>query len=107
MQAQNDNIQKLACTILKEVERMIEEDLILELKSNLPRMFKVLSKISKLDISLAFVEYVQSSQVPLCRPILINSPKVTLNPYLKVNQPALYLSRGYNPLLSHFQSNVP
>lgn len=73
MQAQNDNIHKLASTILKEVERMIEEDLILELKSNLPAMFKVLSKVSKLDVTLAFVEYVQSSEVEHCRPILLSS----------------------------------
>ena len=66
---------------------MIEEDLILELKSNLPQMFKVLSKISKLDVSLAFVDYVQSSQVPMCRPIFLNSKSFdhSANPFLQQN----------------------
>ena len=66
---------------------MIEEDLILELKSNLPQMFKVLSKISKLDVSLAFVDYVQSSQVRMCRPIFLNSRSFdhSKNPFLQQN----------------------
>ena len=90
---------------------MIEEDLILELKSNLPQMFKVLSKISKLDVSLAFVDYVQSSQVSMCRPVFLNSTKSYAhsknNPFLQQNQPAIYMKRGYNPLLSFFHSSMP
>ena len=59
-----------------EVEKMLEEELILELKKNLPAMFKVLSKVSKLDIGLAFVEYIQSSRSVMTRPILVTKSTV-------------------------------
>ena len=86
---------------------MIEEELILELKSNLPKMFKVLSKLSKLDIGLAFVDYIQNSKVGFSRPILL--PKqldpMTQN-YLNSNSPVLLMRRGYNPMLAHFLNNT-
>ena len=50
---------------------MIEEELILELKSNLPSMFKVISKVAKLDIGLAYMDYIHSLPVQTSRPILI------------------------------------
>ena len=109
MHAQNNNMQELANTILHEVEEMLEEELILEFKKNLPAMFKVLSKVSKLDIGLSFVEYIQSSKSVMTRPILVTKSTAELLPYLNLNEPLIYMLRAVNPLLSvkAVQNQVP
>ena len=91
MHAQNNNMQELANTILHEVEEMLEEELILEFKKNLPAMFKVLRKVSKLDIGLSFVEYIQSSKSVMTRPILVTKSTAELLPYLTLNEPLIYM----------------
>ena len=51
---------------------MIEEELILELKKNLPKMFKVLGKLAKLDVCLAYIDFIRThDHINFTKPVLI------------------------------------
>ena len=94
MQALNDNIRELSATILREVEQLIEEDLILELRRNLPKIFTVVDSLAKLDVTLAFIEYITASNVFHSRPKplnALNSLPQTPSSYLNINSPAIYM----------------
>lgn len=105
MQTLNDSIRDLSSTILQEVERLIEEDLILELRKNLPKMFTVLNSLAKLDITLAFVELISGSSVAYSRPNPIDPTKLSnhsasFRVYIKQNSPLFFMKQGVNPIIA-------
>ena len=105
MQALNDSIRELSSTILQEVERLIEEDLILELRKNLPKMFTALNSLAKLDVTLAYVELITGSRVMYTRPCPLDPNKLNENSiayrdYLKRNSPVILMRQGVNPILA-------
>jgi hypothetical protein len=46
--------------------------LIIELRDNLTTVQRILGKVAKLDIAIAFATYIKSQQVPMTRPVIIN-----------------------------------
>jgi DNA mismatch repair ATPase MutS len=67
----------------------------------LPKVHKVIGKIAKLDIGIAFVNYIQSQQVRMAKPVLIREDDF----YFRESSPAIYLKNGFNPLLLRAHSH--
>lgn len=61
MKVYNDQIEQLALSLLREVETLIEDQLILQIQDNLTSVQRVLAKLAKLDIGIAFVTYIRQN----------------------------------------------
>ena len=108
----NDQITQLADTILEQVEKVLEDQLIMQLKKNMPKISVILGKIAKLDIAVGFVGYIRQQTVEMCIPTVIDEEsdltETTLSRqeqrFTKSNLPVIYMKQGFNPLLLQFRS---
>jgi DNA mismatch repair protein MutS len=96
MKVNNDQIEKIVLSLMQEVEALVEDHLILQIRDNLTLVQRVLAKIAKLDIGVAFVQYIRSnrqSNVWMSCPIFVDEVK-------DCNvSPVFLLKSGTNPLL--------
>lgn len=66
--------------------------------------------MAKLDVTVAFVQYIKQSNTFHSRPIpfeagkagIVGQSAAAVKAYIEANSPCFYMTSGYNPLLAQF-----
>eukprot|EP00347_Sterkiella_histriomuscorum_P019714 403340570 len=96
IQMLNERINQLLICINMEMQLLLEETIFRHIKETQSEATKVFQLIARLDVSLAFVRFIQESKVKFVKPKIVEN---TMSNQGSMEQPIVYAKEAYHPLL--------